>query len=584
MAKPTVAIFGGGVAGMSAAHELAERGFAVAVYERQPEYVGGKARSTQVPGTATPERPALPGEHGFRFFPGFYRHVTDTMKRIPFGNNKQGVFDNLVMTTRMLLGRGGKKPITGLVNFPKSLADLRVLLDELLTSDTGLTAADKDLFVKRVWQLMSSSYERRQQTYERVAWWQYMSTDQQCGTRQPCPYEEYCVGGLTHSLVAAQPKLMSTKTGGDILVQLLLLMANPSAHTDRVLNGPTNDVWLFPWLKYLLSLGVEYHHNHLTTALHCDPQTQLISGATVQDQATGTTRQVQADYYLAAVPLERMALLVNKDMLAVDATLGCIGELANPKRHSLNWMNGVQYYLNQDVPLTHGHVICIDSKWALTVISQAQFWPDFPLSGFGAGDVKGLLSVDVSDWFTAGLNGKPAHKCTIEEIKEEVWNQLEAALNGGGMLLDRSMILLANVDADIRPEDAQLDNPTCSEHDAEPLLVNTANSWSLRPEASTGIANFFLASDYVRTNTDLATMEGANEAARRAVNGIIDASGVSAPYCQIWPLHEPDILAVLRWEDRRRFAQGLPWTNELSWLGRLLHGANHLYHRIIGFK
>ena len=48
MAKPTVVIFGGGVAGMSAAHELVERGFAVAVYERQPEYVGGKARSTRV--------------------------------------------------------------------------------------------------------------------------------------------------------------------------------------------------------------------------------------------------------------------------------------------------------------------------------------------------------------------------------------------------------------------------------------------------------------------------------------------------------------------------------------------------------
>ena len=33
----------------------------------------------------------------------------------------------------------------------------------------------------------------------------------------------------------------------------------------------------------------------------------------------------------------------------------------------------------------------------------------------------------------------------------------------------------------------------------------------------------FLAADYVRTNTDLTTMEGANEAARRAVNCIIDA-------------------------------------------------------------
>src|SRR6266566_7234129 len=32
----SVAIFGGGVAGLSAAHELAERGFQVRVYERKP--------------------------------------------------------------------------------------------------------------------------------------------------------------------------------------------------------------------------------------------------------------------------------------------------------------------------------------------------------------------------------------------------------------------------------------------------------------------------------------------------------------------------------------------------------------------
>ena len=37
--------------------------------------------------------------------------------------------------------------------------------------------------------------------------------------------------------------------------------------------------------------------------------------------------------------------------------------------------------------------------------------------------------------------------------------------------------------------------------------------------------NLFLAADFVRTHTDLATMEGANEAARRAVNGILAATG-----------------------------------------------------------
>src|SRR3990172_5410233 len=68
-AQKRVVIIGGGVAGMSAAHELAERGYAVEVFERNPQYVGGKARSVDVPGTniRDPDR-YLPGEHGFRFF------------------------------------------------------------------------------------------------------------------------------------------------------------------------------------------------------------------------------------------------------------------------------------------------------------------------------------------------------------------------------------------------------------------------------------------------------------------------------------------------------------------------------------
>ena len=77
----TVAVLGGGVAGLTAAHELAERGFAVTVYEAR-DRLGGKARSLPVPGSGTDGRGDLPAEHGFRFFPGFYRHVPDTMRRI----------------------------------------------------------------------------------------------------------------------------------------------------------------------------------------------------------------------------------------------------------------------------------------------------------------------------------------------------------------------------------------------------------------------------------------------------------------------------------------------------------------------
>jgi hypothetical protein len=53
-------------------------------------------------------------------------------------------------------------------------------------------------------------------------------------------------------------------------------------------------------------------------------------------------------------------------------------------------------------------------------------------------------------------------------------------------------------------------------------------------------------------------MEGANEAARRAVNGILEASGSTAVRCKVWKLHEPPLLAPFRAIDRLRWKLGRP--------------------------
>ena len=312
--------------------------------------------------------------------------------------------------------------------------------------------------------------------------------------------------------------------------------------------------------------------------------TQQITGVQVTELSSNQSRTVTGDYYISAMPLEQISKLINPDMITVDTTLNFLVELSSRQSQSLNWMNGIQYYLNQDVPLNKGHIIFIDSPWAVTGISQIQFWNGFNLSKYGNG-ARGILSVDVSDWFTKGFNGKTAEECSLAEIIDEVWEQMERSLNfNGSKLIDHSMIVGTHVDCDIYEKAKSLGNHFNSEHNTEPLLVNTANSWSMRPEAFTNIKNFLLASDYVRTYTDLATMEGANEAARRAVNGIITKTGSNAPYCKIWKLHEPGVLGVLRWLDKRRYEKGLPWTNEVPWLFKILHELNYLYHKITGFK
>src|SRR6202023_4042232 len=164
-AKKSVAILGGGVGGLSAAHELAERGFAVAVYERNAAF-GGKARSVSVAGSGSGGRMDLPGEHGFRFFPGVYKHVTDTMNRIPFGTGGANCRDNLVQATRILLARQGKVDPIWVARFPETLDDFRTAFLALF-DNLDIPHQELVFFVTRLLALATSCEERYKEEKEK---------------------------------------------------------------------------------------------------------------------------------------------------------------------------------------------------------------------------------------------------------------------------------------------------------------------------------------------------------------------------------------------------------------------------------
>ena len=62
----------------------------------------------------------------------------------------------------------------------------------------------------------------------------------------------------------------------------------------------------------------------------------------------------------------------------------------------------------------------------------------------------------------------------------------------------------------------------------------------------------------MRTNIDLATMEGANEAGRRVTNAIIAAADSPARPATVFPLWELPMLEPLKSNDRDRYRAGLP--------------------------
>ncbi|MCF0081681.1 hydroxysqualene dehydroxylase [Streptomyces lomondensis] len=558
-----VAVLGGGVSGLSAAQELAERGYAVTVYEYY-DALGGKARSMDVPGTGTGGRRPLPGEHGFRFFPGFYRNLPDTMRRIPFAGNADGVRGNLRSGTEALFARGSGRPD---LHFPLRRATtpprpgdltpswIRDQILSVLDLGTRLPAHEAAYFANRLLVHLTSCEARREGQWEKVAWWDFIRAEEMS--------EEYrtVLGiGQTRNLVATRAEVASTRTVGRVIIEALLLwgllgrgMDGPDADVDRVLNAPTSEAWIDPWERHLRSLGVEFA---LGTQVHEVLYGEgRVTGVRVSPRDGGPERVVTADHYVSALPVEHARLTWGRALRAADP------QLARCDALQTDWMTGVMFYLRTPTPVVHGHVNCLDSPWSVTAIGQAQFWDgrDFPRD-YGDGQARDCLSAIISEWDKRGiLYGKTAKECTKEEVVAELWAQLKDGLNDAGRTTLRDEDRLGWF---MDPAVTGLGGP--DPRNREQLLVHPTGTLHNRPTARTKVPNFFLAGDYVRTDVDLASMEGANESARLAVNALLDADDSDIERCRVWELYRPPELEPLKRVDDLRYRLGLPNTFDVG--------------------
>ncbi len=524
----SVVIIGGGVGGLTATHHLAKRGADVTVLEANDRF-GGKARSIPIEDGPT----GLHGEHGFRFFPAYYRHVVDTMAQIPAENGT--VADNLVETESTLFASSRGPNRVAPTTTPTSV---REWIDVFQPAFAGaLPPGDTGVLVERFLYLLTSCQNRREEELDMISWWEFVDAE----NRSP----EFCDRFInaTQSLVALQPQLGSARTIGTIYLQLLFGQLDPTRPGERVLNAPTSEAWIDPWTEYLETLGVDFQPNSPAAGFEFDGQ--RITGV---ELTTGSV--VTGDEYVLAVPVEVAPSFITPELVHAAPELGRIDRL------DTNWMNGIQFFLSEDIELNSGHQLYVDSPWALTSISQRQFWSGYDITDHGPDDVAGVLSVIASDWNTPGiLYNKPARKCTRAEISTEIWEQLKRHINGPEQRLTDEMLIDWFLDPSIVETDSD-DGDVVTNR--SPLLINTVGSLQNRPSADVAIPNLTLASDYVRTNSDLASMESADEAGRRAANTIADRHGLTGSRATIWELPEPPVFEPFKRQDRLRYRLGLP--------------------------
>ncbi|MBI5515782.1 MAG: FAD-dependent oxidoreductase [Deltaproteobacteria bacterium] len=611
-----VVVFGAGVAGLTAAHELAVRGYAVTVYETKavvggrsrtqyaapvPDGVGfkqmlkdeplatvaaaqaaGKIDAAGNPSTKlTDPRKLLPGEHGYRFFPAFYRHLNETMRRTPIVEevapgtwkaraDRRTTLDNLHPTTVLGYAAADGLRVHRFTRRKLGLRDLVQMLRDFL-STVGATFEDTVIIELAILQFMTTCAERRTAELEHLSWWDFMEAS------RLSPQAQAWVQKTPEALVAMDAKESDARTYGAVSVQLLLDQLSDGLETDRTMTGPTSEAWLEHWQNFLQhSLGVKFNLNHSLDKI------KLLPGDAPQFDVQGPgggpplelRHAVDFEFAVLALPLYALVKVLTASfpmpMPTVDLQRAVQFHNASP----YGYQSGIQFYLTERVHFLEGHLYCLNSAWGLSAIAQSQFWREDMLNAYGIGTV---ISVDVGIWEAVGSNGKRALDCTEEEFADEVWHQLREAtgVSGGNANAVGASTTpwthlplkprFYHADADVR-----FNVPAVG---AVRFMINRPSEFALRPgRIGDGVTQTFQAyelqfngttgmcGDYLQTYTRITTMEAANEAARHACNAIMEKDAYDGERCTIYPMELwelPELEPFLAL-DRDRFNRGDP--------------------------
>lgn len=370
---PSVVVFGAGIAGLTAAHELAARGFKVTLIERQPAVdasgqrenglqVGGIARTqwnTAQPFSKCGEKPIeeVPGEHGYRFFPSFYRHLFDTMKRTPLRDPLgcppappyPTAFDQLQPAFQQVFAR--RKAFVPMSRTrPRSFEAFRVEYMHLLE---GLEFSKRDVarfFFKLVRYLMTCS-ERRAAEYEHVSLLEYLGGPEfYSGTFLEA------VRAAPRALVAMDAEHGDVRTQLNVYLQLLMDQVLGSEYTDSTLRGPTSSAWLEHWREYLEEIGVCFAYGELASIRSDDRGYRKLEIICAQPRgpwlcASTDKQECSAGAHAAKVPAPSHSVPLCADyyVLALDPIEA---ERVTTRWHS----NGVPRDLRRFASYVHQHI------------------------------------------------------------------------------------------------------------------------------------------------------------------------------------------------------------------------------------
>ena len=489
----------------------------------------------------------IAGEHGFRFFPGFYRNLRDTMQRTPIFDPVTQSFtprtahDNLQQVDWQVIVDPTRSQQTPLSRRPFSTIGGLLAQYRALRRDIGYRPSDLLRFSLRMLRYMTSSTERRAAYYENMSWWTFLSKLHldSAADEPPFNYGRRFAEALRHSpkaLVAMTSEYADARTQGNISVQLLMDQFGLHDQSDSTLNGPTSTSWFTHWRSYLEEQGVRFFLGEVTDiTLDTDPTTMVqradveiafAGGVAPAEYLAGESmlrhQAIKAHYIVSALDVASLARVTRelrrqpsagaffdlnrlvRDDDNNDRDLGDITTVGVRTSDRFQTLTGIQLYYRRHVSFANGHIYFALSPWGLSAISQIQFWGPF---GGHRARLAGNLSIDIGSWRADGDMPDP-NTLDRDDIAAGVQEQInrparKPARTAGGfarppdpILVRRAMFYHLDDFIGFAPSTTPDGRPILApRRNHSPFLINVVGDWDSRPRGEPWSPNDVLARD-----------------------------------------------------------------------------------------
>jgi zeta-carotene desaturase len=523
-----VTIVGAGIAGMSAALRLAERGYEVSIFERN-RFVGGKFRAVEWKQTKAFH------EHSYHMFLNWYHNFFEIADAI-------GVRDEFLALERVRFLREGDFPkMTELVNF----GALSTVPQNLLSG--VLSIPDMFLYMYSVIDLLGTPM--KQDRYRDL-----ISVSAFASTR---PYATEASVGMYDEYLAKTFAIASYLTSAKTFQTFLEYGAYSPTPLYWALTGDSFNKFLHPLQLKLEKLGVKFNFNYQATglALDADGKVSSVTFEKVKDFSPSlreiTWNQFRVDFLkdqksetetvdldgslILAVPHEALSDLLSPAVLNRSPHLGEVEKLVSVPMASVHLHLKDKFsrrLRTMRKKLPPEPVVLLNSNYKLSFVANSSLWSES----------KGTyLNIVASDSRPLGhLLAPSAFTSDHDWKKDSAELSIENPVTALDHILHEFRRFVPFEDDEIDTERLEIDRNAGRE-----LFINDVGSWQWRPEAKTKIKNLFLAGDYCKHTIDVVCLEGAVVSGLEAAELVRRQHGKGTPikilapkrypYAAFWP-------------------------------------------------